>query len=324
MNKLCLLNGLRVPSEPAYDNPGKTVTNHFLWDYYYNADGKDANGDDYPYDPNNEDDASIMSRFYYGSDRTYVNYPFSQPGQPYIVGFPGSRYYEFDLSGTFVPEHSGAVTPAKLEAQTVSFVSALGANIAVSDEEMQAQYVDNTHDGYMFAPSYLNVEAPKSGAFTSVTEFNEFFGTDYTETEFNALPAEQKTNYYYTLNATGSAFDRTEAVTSVGAFRPYFLVVGSKQLKAPATRSIAFGMGSDYQFEPDDDTINAEASRGLNIYAKKGKIVVESTLDAPKRVRIATLAGQVITTFTIEPGERIAPPVADGIYVTNLKKLIVN
>ena len=309
----------------AVAGPGKTVTNHFLWDYYYNADGKDDNNDGYGHDQNNEngDNNTVMGRRYYSEDRIYDNYPLSEPGRPYIMGFPGSRYYEFDLSGTFMPEHSGAVTPQKLEPQTISFVSAPGAVIGISDDEMEAQYADNTHDGYMFAPSYLNVEAPKSGAFTNVAEFNEFFGTDYNEAEFNALPAEQKTNYYYTLNATGSAFEKTTAATNVCAFRPYFLAVGSSQLKAPASRSITFGMGNDFQFEPDDDTIEAAATHGLNIYAKKGKIVVESTLEAPKRVRIATLAGQVITTFTIDPGERVATPVPSGVYVTNLRKLIV-
>ena len=317
------------------------VTNTFLWDYYYNYDQKDANGDDYRHDTNGDSQAEQdLSRYYYGQQREYDNYPLAQAGTPYIVGFPGGRYYEFDLSGDFAVDlaHSGPVTvPDQLEAQTITFVSSDNFTIRVSDEELAADGPGTvTPDGsaYTFYGNYLNIEAPAASSmdtdYLSAAEYNAAKGTTLTDDEFAALPAADKFREtlafnYYLLNADGSAFELATAVkTPIAPFRPYFATMLASPLKAPAVRSITFGMGGYTQLEPDEDTLNDAASHGLNIYAKRGKIIVESTLEVPQTVRITTAAGQLITTFTIEPGERIATPVQDGIYITNLKKILVD
>lgn len=272
----------------------KEVTNTFLWDYYYSADGVDANGDIYKHE-----DSAIKQdegRFYYGKTRTFEGYPLYEAGKPYIAGFPGGRYYEFDLSGTFVPQHSGTTTPDRLDAQTITFVSDTGITINVSDDELaDAGMVEK--NGYTFYANYLNIMASESA-----------------DPNYN----------FYVLNAEGSSFDKTDAAKPVPAFRPFFTSSTVENANRPESRSITFGMGEQTQFEPDEETLESAAQHGLQIYAKKHKIIVESTLEAPQQVRIATTAGQVITTFTIEPGERIATPVQEGIYITNLKKLFVN
>ena len=322
----------------------KTVTNTFLWDYYYNADGKDLNNDDYRHDENNEGNDAVQARNYYAAaPRTYQNYPLSVPGKPYIAGFPGyytdsegkkvARYYEFDLSGTFVPEHSGTVTPAQLGAQTISFVSDKGVTIRVSDEELADANAgmitqgDATNGYYSFYGNYLNVEADAS-IYATVDEYNTAKSTSLTKDEFKALTIAQKRKAneycYYVLNGEGSAFEATTAEkTPIGAFRPFFATKTSPKLKAPATRSIVFGMGDKTQFEPDEETL-VNADGGLNIYAKKGKIIVESQLDYDRPVRIVTLGGIVISSYTICPGEKVETAVDNtGIYIVNRKKLAV-
>ena len=76
----------------------------------------------------------------------------------------------------------------------------------------------------------------------------------------------------------------------------------------------------------DDDVLphNESLAEGLNIYAKKGKIVVESYRQTEAAVRIMTTNGLTVTTFIIQPGETIETPIhATGIYIANSKKLRV-
>ncbi|MBQ0056293.1 MAG: hypothetical protein KBT20_01440 [Bacteroidales bacterium] len=277
----------------------KSVTNTFLWDYYYNADGIDANGDLYK-----KTDGTIVqddTRTYYSNTRTYDNYPLSMAGKPYIIGFPGSRYYEFDLSGTFVPQNSGSTTPAKLDAQTVSFVSETGITIHVSDDELDDSWTNGTFRDYTFAPNYLNDVAPVSQADGDA---------------------------FFVLNATGSSFDKTtesmtDAERTVSAFRPYFAYVKPSATPAPSVRSIVFGMANDTQFEPDQETIG-KLSGKLDIYAKRGRIIVESNLAHNTVVNIFNISGVCIANFTIAPGETIVQPVdQSGVYVVNTQKLLV-
>jgi hypothetical protein len=68
---------------------------------------------------------------------------------PYIVAFPGDRYYEFDMSGTFVPENT-ANTIGQLQKQVVTMVSAPGTTIGVTDEEDRTKEVN----GYSFVGTY--------------------------------------------------------------------------------------------------------------------------------------------------------------------------
>ena len=119
-------------------NTNKQVDNTFLWDHYYNNNSKkDANQDDY--------------QTYYNTARSYTDYPLSQAGTPYLIGFPGSRYYEFDLSGSFDPAHTSSPAPGHVGKQTITFISKAGQTIAVTDNEYD---VEADGDGYAYNPIY--------------------------------------------------------------------------------------------------------------------------------------------------------------------------
>ena len=102
------------------------VTNTFLWDYYYNATSghnhKDYNKDTY--------------QEYYKEARQYADYPMLKATTPYLIGFPGKTYFEFDLSGTFSATTTASPNPAKLDKQTISFVSPKNISIGVSDDDI--------------------------------------------------------------------------------------------------------------------------------------------------------------------------------------------
>ena len=130
---------------PTAAGEDKNVTNTFLWDYYYENtavhDQKDKNADEY--------------QEYYSNSRTYNSYPLLTKATPYILGLPGSTYYEFDLSGNFEAKNT-AVSIPKLGKQIISFVSQPGISIGVSDNEMTGKMITYGDNDYIFKPSYMN------------------------------------------------------------------------------------------------------------------------------------------------------------------------
>lgn len=265
-------------SKPNAGSAIKNYTNTFLWDYYYSKDEyQDKNTDEYQKQYYSE----AYLRDMYGTDSNpkVTNYPYAVAGTPYIIGLPGARYYEFDLSGEWTPRNRyGDVTIPSPGRQNVTFVSAIGAAIKASDTDMENKA---TYNGLTFTPCYTTKD----------------------------LEAEKA----YLLNADGSSFDKnTQATTSV-PFRPYF--TGTPQ----NTRSIIFGneqeelKGEAEHGDPKDGTTGT-----LRIWAKKDKIFVESSLNFTEDLRVVTPAGVTVATFTVKPGQTVEVD-ADfsGMYIVH-------
>ena len=264
----------------------KEYTNNFLWDYYYRENTHiDKNTDEY--------------QTYYNKSHTYLGYPSLAATKPYIIGFPGQQYYEFDLSGNWAPKNTSddskwnATTET---AQTISFVSKKGITVGKSDQDMTTGKV--MKDDVTFMPNYMN-------------------------TTFKAGTA----NTYYTPSIEGSSYDIVPAAgenvapVTVPAFRPYF--TGSYTASSPAPRRIVFSGGSKTSLEPDVTEHN-DGDGGLHISTDKKTIVVRSTLRENATVRITTAAGIDVATFTIEPGQTVKTPVPmTGVYMVNQKKILV-
>ena len=257
------------------------VTNTFLWDYYYKEfNRKDENADNY--------------QDYYSSPRSYDNYPLVTAAKPYILGLPGPTYYEFDLSGTFKPQNTAGEI-AKLDKQVVTFASATGANIGVSDDEMEGISASN----YTFKPSYLNNPDVETG------------------------------KHAFLLNSDGDSYvENTTATTAnVYAFRPYFIAKPGGAASREITRSIVFsGDGADMSHETNE----ANETGTLSVHAGKHKIMVTSTLKYTTDVRIVNTAGQVLDKFAIKPGETIETRIQNaGVFIVQdeegkyIKKLTV-
>lgn len=257
---------------PEAADEGKTVTNTFLWDYYYRKNvQKDLNADTY--------------QTYYSEQRNLAAYPLLTNGKPYIIGFPGTTYYEFDLSGGFIPQHTAPETPARLDQQVITFASAENTTIGVSDDEMTGV----AHDGYSFVPNYLS-------KLIAVGEG-------------------------YLMNAEGNQFAKTTTLTPAVPFRPYFKKVetsGSRQ----AVRAILFdGEGSSFAIGDDRDPSEEEIGGGLQFFTKRRVIGVTSTLREAADVRIYSTTGNTIAAFTVQPGETIERdiPIA-GVYIIRADK----
>ncbi len=259
----------------------KEYTNNFLWDYYYSENTHiDKNTDEY--------------QTYYNKSHTYLGYPSLAATKPYIIGFPGQQYYEFDLSGNWAPKNTSddskwnATTET---AQTISFVSKKGITVGKSDQDMTTGKV--TWKDVTFMPNYMNTTFAANTAAT------------------------------YTPSIEGSSYDLVPATpVTVPAFRPYF--TGTYNASSnPAPRRIVFSGGSKTSLEPDVTEHN-DGDGGLHISTDKKTIVVRSTLRENATVRITTAAGIDVATFTIEPGQTVKTPVPmTGVYMVNQKKILV-
>ena len=255
------------------DDGTKAYTNTFLWDYYYSHDEyRDLNADEYQ-----EDDAHNN---YYRYAREYDNYPRLANAKPYIIGFPGERYYEFDLSGKFKVATAYS-NPAQLIAQTITFASKPGAIIGVSDGECTGV---SAGSDYTFKPSYLN-ETFKPGTDTDK----------------------------YTLNSKGSSYDVVPSTgdddVTVSAFRPFFVKAASGS--ARQTRSIIFSQSDDLKKTQPSQRYGIITARPGN-----HRITVSSSLEETVTIRIISPSGLCMATFDLQPGEsRETHIVNSGVYI---------
>ena len=264
----------------------RIVNNTFLWDYYYSWNG--ASGQAGP------DRNSDIYQTYYKDSRTYKDYPLLTQAKPYLIGFPGTTYYEFDLSGAWTAENTNTTganeAPVQLEKQTITFVSKVSGTgtdtvtIGVSNTELENN-ATGPYNGYYFKPNYLNIEVK---APTEATDPN-----------------------YYVMNDAGNEYTKVESGTkSVSAFRTYF-----SSGKA-VTRGIVFSnnssrLGGGEEQEPQDNV-----AESMEFSAKKHKIVVTSHMRSTTDVGIFNVSGLSIGTFSIEPGETIETPVyTSGVYI---------
>ena len=169
---------------------------------------------------------------------------------PYIVAFPGERYYEFDMSGKFQPKNSGENHP-QLNAQLVTFISKEKAEVGVTDD-------------------MVAIKAAQAGNYSYIGAFME-----------------SENNGRYVMDAAGSAFVQEGAVmpfrgyiqpTSSGA-QPRRILIGSAGKDEEPTQEIStrgltiYGRGETIFIE---STLEYEAI--VTIYSLSGQIVKRLTV----------------------------------------------
>lgn len=214
------------------------VYNTFLYDCYYSYnDHSDANNDEY-------------QSYYSEEEREYADYPYVEAYTPYIIAFPGERYYEFDMSGKFQPKNSGENHP-QLNAQIVTFISKEKAEVGVTDD-------------------MVAIKAAQAGNYSYIGAFME-----------------SENNGRYVMDAAGSAFVQEGAVmpfrgyiqpTSSGA-QPRRILIGSAGKDEEPTQEIStrgltiYGRGETIFIE---STLEYEAI--VTIYSLSGQIVKRLTV----------------------------------------------
>ena len=236
----------------------KTYTNTFLWDYYYSYGlRKDANSDEY--------------QNYYSTSHNHIDYPLSQAGTPYIVGFPGDYYYEFDLSGSFVPENT-AIWPIErtLGRQTITFASEPGVTIAVSDDELNKVKADN----YTFQPNYSSRKLDATA---------------------------------FVLDAEGSKYNKVETTTAAIPFRPYFTADANVRTRSIVFGEDVSQFGGDEDVNPShtgQDLIITTRQHKIIVESQLRYITdVRIVNTAGITVKTFTIKpGEIVETFMTTPG----------------------
>ena len=267
--------------------------NQFLWDYYYNKNnnnqvgaGDDRNGEDY--------------KEYYNTAHTYKNYPLQKPGTPYLIGFPGVSYFEFDLSGEWITATTALPAPVKLDQQIITFASETNWPIGVSDDEINSGKTEN--NGYAYVPNYIN---------KTMTTAGEAF----------------------VLADDGGSFVKNAADATVSAFRPYYVKTNANATRGEddsAVERILITNDPSQLKATSTDISNNGVGELLTIKAVGKKIVVASQLRHTTDVRIVTPSGITLNAFSIEPDETIETRVnTGGVYIVHIaggkyvKKLVV-
>lgn len=241
---------------------------------------------------------------YYGEPHRYADYKPLTASIPYIVRFPGERYYEFDLSSTFYNN----LLNRSAAAQTVTF------NAYGPQNETAATY------------SIINI--PKTE--TMKTAVNDGFAHEGT---FAATEVAQ--GNIYGMNDKGTAFDDASTFATVMPFRTYIIKGGTS---AKAAKSKSASQTASYSSEiriaetTGIDNIESEVDRGNGEETENGEYLIVRPIGG-NRVRIESTyatnlnvystTGQLYRVLDVRPGTATYSGFYPGIYIFGKTKVLV-
>ena len=269
------------------------------WDYKFKNDFfvKTYGNKDYNYEVNS----------YYNEAHTYNAYLALTANIPYVVRFPGYRYYEFDLSSKFYNEYTqglGINTPA----QTVTF-HAYGT-------EYQPK------NGEVVEKGAIEIPITASTGTLGVDGYSHM-GT------FKAQKVADGT--IYGMNDKGTAFSDKFAETSpfatVMPFRTYLTPATTasqtRSSAAPSVIRIADTTGIE-KIEPDVKITDDDDPSGNYLIVQPiggRRIRIESTYAT--QLQVFSTTGQLYRILDVQPGTATYSGFYPSIYIFGNKKVIV-
>lgn len=229
---------------------------------------------------------------YYAKDHEYQDYIPLTAGVPYIIRFPGERYYEFDLSSKFY----NSILNKKEDPQTITFH-------AYANKEPQNRAIvipitadmKTVSDGYAHRGTFAAKEVANGGI--------------------------------YALNTEGTAFSNTATSQTVMPFRTYLTTestnAGARSSEVPSVIRISETTGID-RIEPEingnDDTPAGESLFIRPIGAHRVRI--ESTYST--QLQVFSTTGQLYRILDVRPGTATYSGFPGGIYIFGNRKIMVN
>lgn len=230
---------------------------------------------------------------YYAKDHEYQDYIPLTAGVPYIVRFPGERYYEFDLSSKFYY----SILNKKEDPQTITF-HAYGS--ASEEPQKKAIVIPITADMKTVSNGYAHW-----GTFAAKKEAN---------------------GGIYALNTEGTAFSNTATSQTVMPFRTYMTTLmtndRTRSSEVPSVIRISETTGID-RIEPEingnDDTPAGESLFIRPIGAHRVRI--ESTYST--QLQVFSITGQLYRILDIRPGTATYSGFPGGIYIFGNRKIMV-
>ena len=245
------------------------------------------------------------ANLYYGEPHRYADYQLLTASIPYIVRFPGERYYEFDLSSAFYNN----LFNRSAAAQTVTF------NAYGPQNETLA--------------TYRIINIPKTE--TMQTAVND--GCFAHEGTFAATEVAQ--GNIYGMNDKGTAFDDASTFATVMPFRTYIIKGGTN---AKAAKSKSASQTASYSSEiriaetTGIDNIESEVGRGNGEETENGEYLIVRPIGG-NRVRIESTyatnlnvystTGQLYRVLDVRPGTATYSGFYPGIYIFGKTKVLV-
>ena len=286
----------------TFQRPGKEAglfqaENAASWDYKFKNDffvrtyeNKLYNKVDNPYYNNEE-------------PHIYNDYLALTANIPYVVRFPGYRYYEFDLSSKFYNEYTQGLGIDNTPAQTVTF-HAYGT-------EYQPK------DGEVVKTDTIKIPITTSTGTLNVNGYSHM-GT------FKAQKVANGT--IYGMNDTGTAFSDTFAET-VMPFRTYLTPAATasqaRSSAAPSVIRIAETTGIE-KIEPEVKITDDDDPSGNYLIVQPiggRRIRIESTYAT--QLKVFSTTGQLYRILDVLPGTATYSGFYPSIYIFGNKKVIV-
>ena len=229
---------------------------------------------------------------YYNEPHTYSGYLPLTAGIPYVVRFPGKRYYEFDLSSKFY----NSLLNKKAEAQTVTFHAYGEASDLASRKAI-------------VIPVTGNMGTENINGFSHRGTF----------------AAQQVDNGTLGMNDNGTAFVATSG--TVMPFRTY-MAPASQQARVRSTDEtkvirISETTGID-RIEPEANGNDEDTPAGEYLLIRPigaHRVSIESTYAT--QLKVFSTTGQLHRILDVQPGTATYSGFPDGIYIFGKSKIMV-
>ncbi len=201
---------------------------------------------------------------YTAAGTTYTDYPMITAARPYIVSFPGERYFEFDCSGEFYRSKFGtaeAVPQIITYSWTKEAADAAGQTVRVTDDNAPVTF---THDGYSHQGTFTHVDA------TAADKVIDLF------------------------DANGSEFVRgaTSEERTIYPFRTYL-----SQVSGSSPTPVRIGSRAIDGIDVGDDADDSEDD-GLDIYVEFNELVIVNNHDYDVTLPLYDLEGRLLEHIT--------------------------
>ena len=228
---------------------------------------------------------------YYGETQTLKGYLPLMAGVPYIVRFPGERYYEFDLSSKFY----NSILNKKEDPQTITF------------------------------HAYANMEPQKSAIVIPVTTDMQTVSNGYAHR--GTFAAKKVANGgIYALNTEGTEFSNTATSQTVMPFRTYLTKestnAGTRSSEVPSVIRISETTGID-KIEPEING-NEDTPAGESLFVRPigaHRVSIESTYAT--QLKVFSTTGQLHRILDVQPGTATYSGFPDGIFIFGKSKIMV-
>lgn len=244
---------------------------------------------------------------YYNEPHTYSGYLPLTAGIPYVVRFPGVRYYEFDLSSKFY----NSLLNKKAAAQTITFHAYGEASDKASKKAIVIPITQNMGTENISGFSHRGTFAAQQVANDTLYGMNDN-GTAFVSASSSAL-----------ASTPGSALSHT----TVMPFRTY-MAPASQQAKVRSTDAtkvirISETTGID-RIEPEANGNDEDTPAGEYLLIRPigaHRVSIESTYAT--QLKVFSTTGQLHRILDVQPGTATYSGFPDGIYIFGKAKVLV-